>query len=386
MILAAIFLTAAQTPADVNLLASQVDAKRLRATVEKLASWPNRNTNNDTLTEAAEWIAAQYRQIPNLEVEIMRYPVTKGGRIIADREVLQVIATLKGTDPELSANRVLVGGHFDTINMTSADPTLPSPGANDDASGTAAAMECARILSSQKFKRTIHFVAFSGEEQGLLGSAALAKRAKSEGWKLDAVLNNDIIGNSKNKNGDRANNTVRVFSEESTSHNGRELARWIEFTQRQLEPRHKVSLVFRRDRFGRGGDHSSFNREGFTAIRVVEPHEEYTQQHTDQDLPKFMDFKYLAANTRLNLRMLAQLANADQAPTAIRVDTRQSYPSTITWTGNASQDYVLYWRQTTSAVWQGSKIVRGLKATVPQHKDDHVFGVGAIGGVPISAS
>jgi len=375
------------TPAlTIEDLAKQVDEKRLRATVEKLASWPNRNTNNPTLTEAAEWIASEFRNIPGIEVEIMKYEIQKGQRVPETKEVVQVIATLLGTDPTLKAHRIAIGGHLDTINMGPEGISGKAPGANDDASGVAAALECARILSQQKFKRTLHFIAFSGEEQGLLGSTALAKRAKAESWTIDAVLSNDMIANSQNKRGDKEANAVRVFSEETETHAGRELARVMEFLQRESGSKHRINLVFRRDRFGRGGDHTPFNREGFTAIRVVEQHEEYSHQHTDQDLPEFMDWRYHGENTRLNLRMLSHFANAEAAPTQVRVDRRQGYESRVTWKGNAAQEYRVYWRLTTSPTWQGATTVKGLEALLPKyHKDDYVFAVSALGGIPVVA-
>jgi hypothetical protein len=252
--------------------------------------------------------------------------------------------------------------------------------------GLAGALECARILAARPHRRTLMFVAFTGEEQGRLGSTALVKRAKSEGWALDAVLNNDMIGNAVSARGERQNRAVRIFSEDVPEHRSRELARWKEWHQRQRDPRHRVKLVFRRDRFGRGGDHTPFNQQGFTGVRVVEVHEDYRHQHTDQDLPKFMDWGYLARNTALNLHALHALANAEAAPRRVRVDRAQSYDSTITWEGDANQTYVVYWRETASPVWQGARQVRGLRHVDPtHHKDDHTFAVGAIGGIPVVA-
>lgn len=369
---------------DPHALIREVDSKRLRATVEKLASWPNRNTNNPTLTEAAEWIAGEYRKIPGLNVELMRYTIEKGSRVAETKEVVQVVATLPGeTD-----HRIIVGGHFDTINMTSGN-TLdsPAPGANDDASGTAVALELARVLAPHRFRNTLVFVAFSGEEQGLLGSRALAKRAKAEGWKIDAVLSNDMVGNSRNKLGQSNSKQVRVFSEETDTHNSRELARFIEWNAKGKVPGISPKLVFRRDRFGRGGDHTSFNQEGFTAVRLVEVHEEYSRQHTPDDLPTAMDWTYLAKNARLNLYTMATLANAGPAPTRVRVDPKQGYASHLTWQSMPGTRYVVYWRETTSPIWQHSTEIGAVsEATIEHfHKDDHVFAVGAVGGIPIEA-
>lgn len=364
-------------------LTSQVDPSRLRATVEKLASWPNRNTNNPTLTEAAEWIASRFREIPGLEVELMKYRIEPSPRVPEAKEVVEVVATLPGkTD-----RRVIIGGHFDSINMTDQkDLSLRAPGANDDASGVALTLESARILATRKWNQTLTFVAFSGEEQGLLGSAALAKRAREEGWKIDAVLSNDMVGNSRNLHGQADDREVRVFSEESPSHNSRELARFIEWLNRTSGNRHGVKLVFRADRFGRGGDHSSFNHEGFTAVRFVEVDEEYSRQHTPNDLPEFVDFDYLANNTRIDIQTAASLADAPEPPTRVRADRAQSHDALITWEGDPNAKYVVYWRATTSPVWQEWREVTGTRAVFPKvSKDDNVFAVGAPGGIPIEA-
>lgn len=380
-------LTLAAIPAstpDLSQLVQQVDSKRLRATVEKLASWHNRNTNNDTLTEAAEWLASEYRKIPGLQVELMRYPIAKGSRVPAAKEVVQVVATLPGeTD-----RRIIVGGHMDTINMTpEAGLDAKAPGANDDASGTALALELARVLSVGKWKNTLMFVAFSGEEQGLLGSRALALRAKSEGWKIDAVLSNDMVGNSRNLLGQSNSREVRVFSEESDTHDSRELARFIHWNAKGKVKGISPKLVFRRDRFGRGGDHTPFNQEGFTAVRFVEVHEEYARQHTPDDLPGGMDWNYLTKNARLNLWTMATLANAAAKPTSVRVDRKQGYDTHLNWQSTPGVRYVVYWRETSSPVWQASKAVGAVsEATISKvHKDDYVFAVGAEGGIPVEA-
>src|SRR5690242_11613002 len=191
--------TLATTPSDVDSMLRQIDPKRMRSVVDHLSSMPNRNTNNPTLTQAAEWIAAEYRKIPGLQVEIMKYVAPKGARVPVEKEVVQVLATLPGeTD-----RKILIGGHMDSINMVDREAGLDAhaPGADDDLSGVSMAMEVAHAMSQRKWKHTLVFIAFSGEEQGLLGSKALAKRARDENWKIDAVLSSDIIGSSKNLSG-----------------------------------------------------------------------------------------------------------------------------------------------------------------------------------------
>ncbi|MBI5708665.1 MAG: M20/M25/M40 family metallo-hydrolase [Armatimonadetes bacterium] len=420
-----------------DAMLKQVDPKRLRATVEKLASFNTRNTNTPELFQAAEWIAGEYKKIPGLQVELYKYQVKRGSRIPADKEVVEVVAVLPGR----TNRRILVGGHFDTINMgQGADPfTARSPGANDDGSGTALALELARILSQRKWENTLVFCAFSGEEQGLLGSGALAKRAREENWDLEAVLSNDMVGNTHNDLSQKETKFVRVFSEEyvpspstrtrgadsqpagvsqSTSppvgevgkrsepgegvaappaaqqgegprpHNSRELARFIEWQVRQtMKGRHGIKLVFRRDRFGRGGDHTPFVRQGFTAVRFVEVIEEYNRQHTVNDLPEFIDYAYFANNVRANLCSMAALANAGEAPTNVRMVRDQGHHSKITWRGTPGVKYVVYWRETSSPVWQGVFEVGEKTEFIAQkiNVDDHMFAVGAVGGVPVAA-
>jgi hypothetical protein len=381
-------------------LAKQVDQKRLRATVEKLASWNDRNTNNPTLTEAANWIADQYRAIPGLQVEIMKYTLPKMARVPIEKEVVQVIATLPGeTD-----HKVIVGGHFDSINMVDKEHGLQSraPGANDDGSGTALALELARIMSTRKWHNTLVFVAFSGEEQGLYGSKALAARAVAENWKIDAVLSNDMVGNAKNKLGMKNDKEVRVFSSEASPlpaggegaggegariHHSRELARLIEYVNRESVDNFGVKLVFRNDRFGRGGDHTPFMQSGFSAVRFTESHEEYSQQHTEDDLPEKMDFKYLANSAKMNLIAMGNLGDADEMPESVRIDRSQGYDTTINWKAKPGVRYTIYWRETLSPVWENS-VRAGAVSTYTAKKlskDDYIFAVGAVGGIPVEA-
>jgi hypothetical protein len=371
-----------QVPVD---LTRQIQPDRMREVVAHLSAMPNRNTNNATLTEAAQYIAEQYRKIPGLQVEIMKYTLPKGSRIPVEKGVVEVVATLPGeTD-----RRVIVGGHFDSINMQEpANLDAVAPGANDDLSGMSQAMECARVMAQYKWKNTLVFVAFSGEEQGLYGSRALARRAKAEGWKIDAVLSSDIVGSSVSLNGQSDKHHVRVFSEESPLHNSRELARFIEWNSRGKLRGFSPTLVFRRDRFQRGGDHSSFNAEGYTAVRFTEAFEEFTRQHTKDDRLEFVDFNYLANVARLNLLTAAALANAGPNPENVRMAPRQAHDTIIRWTPAAGQKYTVYWRETNSPIWKASREVDAGKgeATIEKiNKDDYFFAVGATGGVPIEA-
>lgn len=370
-----------------SLPLAEISEERLKATVEKLASFTTRNTLSPTLNEAAEWLAEEYRKIPGLQVEIMKYVAPKGRRIPEDKEVVQVVAVLPGT----TERRILMGGHMDSLNLQVDPVTGRAPGANDDASGVAATLETARHLAAGPQPQcTLLFVGFTGEEQGLLGSRALADRAKAEGWKLEAVLSNDTVGSSSNKAGQEDDKRIRVFSEDPTAENpaqSRELARFAEWVVRQRMPDFGIKLVFRRDRFGRGGDHTPFHLAGFPAVRWVEVHEEYTRQHTPDDLPEFMDWKYLANVTRANLAVMESLSQAALPPQRVRVKLDQSHDTTLTWEGADGVKYAVFWRETTSPTWQGYREV-GATETVTiagVNKDDHVFAVGAVGGVPVEA-
>lgn len=360
------------------------------ATVRHLSTaYPTRNTNTPECRAAAEWVAGEMRKIPGLEVELMSYHVPAGRRVPKELDVLQVVATLPGE----TTRRVMIGGHLDTINLGGDPMTAITPGANDDASGVAATMELARVFAGRgKPKNTMMFVAFTGEEQGLYGSTALAARAKTEGWTIDALLSNDTVGGGQGAEGQRDKGTVRVYSEEPTGeregdHAGRELARLIEWESRGKIRGFRPRLVFRRDRFQRGGDHTPFNNAGFTAVRVVESLEDLSRQHTPRDTVEGVDPKYLTNVTRMNEVALAALSMAGAPPKNVVYDAKQSPSTILRWEGESSGAYVVYWRETSSPIWQGSlKVGNATSVTVPNvNKDDHTFAVGAIGGVPVAA-
>lgn len=380
-LLAALHMSMAQQ--DHSLAA---DPARLRTTVEKLASFQTRNTLSTTLNDAVAYVESEFKKIPGLNVEVMEYVAPKGRRVPEPTKVKQVVATLKGKSDRV----ILVGGHLDSLNLQADPLTGRAPGANDDASGVALVLECARLLAGSERECTIKFVAFTGEEQGLLGATALAQRAKDEGWKLEAVFNNDTVGSSSNKNGQRDENHIRLFSEEATGeakHESRELARYLEWLVRDRMTDFRVKLVFRRDRFGRGGDHTPFVMQDFNGVRFVEVHEEYTRQHTPEDLPEFMDFDYLAKVSTANAICLDSLARSQAAPTSIRIERDQSHDTTIHWKGFEGVEYVLYWRDTASPVWEKAVEVGTVREYTVKlvNKDDHIFAVGSKGGQPVVA-
>lgn len=364
-------------------LTSEVSKDSLRQTLTHLSTYPTRNTNTPELEKAAEWVASEFKKIPGLRVELMRYDVKKGRRVVADKSVVQVVATLPGE----SDKKVIVGGHLDTINLTGDPLTAIAPGINDDGSGVALTLECARILSQKRWRNTLVFVAFSGEEQGLFGSGALAEKAQKESWKIEAMLNNDTVGASQGPGKLKDKKRVRLYSEESTDHNSRELARFIEWETRGKVKGFSPWLVFRKDRFQRGGDHTPFNIKGFNAVRFVEAIEYLTHQHTDKDTLEGIDFDYLANVVRLNLISLSSFASAADAPTNVRYDAKQAHDTIVRWNSQPGVSYRVYWRESSSSVWQGM-VEAGEKNEVSikgKNKDDHVFAVGAVGGVPISA-
>jgi Zn-dependent M28 family amino/carboxypeptidase len=363
---------------------SEVSTAKLKETLTQLASYPTRNTSSPELERAAEWVAGEFRKIAGLQVELMKYDIKKGRRVPADKTVVQVVATLPGE----SSKRVIVGGHLDTINLGGDPLTAKAPGINDDGSGVALTLECARVLSQKKWRNTLVFVAFSGEEQGLFGSTALAQRAKKEGWKIEAMLNNDTVGASQGPKSMKDKKRVRLYSEETADHNSRELARWIEFEARGKVKGFSPWLVFRRDRFQRGGDHTPFNKEGFNAVRFIESVEALERQHTEKDTLDGIDFEYLANVVRLNLVSMSALANADDAPLNVRYDAKQSYDTVVRWDKKPRVQYVVYWRESSSSTWGGSVLAgeAGELTVKGKNKDDHVFAVGAVGGVPVSAN
>jgi Zn-dependent M28 family amino/carboxypeptidase len=328
-------------------------------------------------------------------------------RIPQATQITNVYAVLKGTDPEGAKRIVLVTGHYDSRNSDTFDAKGDAPGANDDASGTAVSLECARVLSKLKFPTTIIFLTVAGEEQGLNGSSHFAKMAKEQGWQLVAVLNNDIVGGNKDPEQDAK--VVRVFSEgvpaaanekqvnlmrnlggESDSPS-RQLARYIAEVGRAYDPGVKPLLVFRLDRYLRGGDHYSFNQQGFAAVRFTEFRENYTRQHQNVrtengieygDLSKFVDFDYVSKVARLNAATLASLASAPAQPANVKIVTKELVnDSTLKWAAAAAgtTDYEIVWRATSAPDWEHAQAIGDTtQTTMKLSKDNVIFGVRAV--------
>lgn len=433
-------------PAIARALTS-IKPSQIHQTVKMLVSFGTRSTLSSMeadlppgqgINAAADWIAGEFEAISRecggcLEVKRDTFTADPAsasgspwaGRIPKPTKITNVYAVLRGTDATQAKRMVLVTGHYDSRNLNILDDHGSAPGANDDASGVAVSLECARALSKLKFPGTIVFAAVAGEEQGLVGSGHLAKLAKDEGWDLEAVLNNDIVGgNTTPADKLQLKDRVRVFSEgvpvSATSEEARriralgkeddspsrELARAIAETGRTYFSKQATArpfsafLVSRPDRYLRGGDHSSFNREGFAAVRFTEWSEDYNHQHQNVtktpagsngpvlgDLIEFVDFDYVAQVARLNAATLATLAAAPGEPQKVAIENKNTENgSTLTWespTGGVDH-YEVLWRETTASNWQYVKQVaagtseRSLTVSLPISKDNVIFGVRAV--------
>ncbi|MFZ0773565.1 MAG: M28 family metallopeptidase [Candidatus Sulfotelmatobacter sp.] len=403
----------------------QISAERIRANIEKLVSFGTRSTISAQdpaaigvgrgVGAAREWITSEFERYARdcggcLEVKTDSFTEPAADRIPQPTEITNVYAVLKGTDADNAKRIVLVTGHYDSRNSDILDPSSDAPGANDDGSGTAVSLECARVLSKMKFPATIIFLTVAGEEQGLNGSRHFAKMAKAQGWNIEAVLNNDIVGGDKSAEQDHA--VVRVFSEglpaaatdqevrrirglggENDSAS-RQLARYIADVGRAYKNDAGVKpvMVFRLDRYLRGGDHYSFNQQGFAAVRFTEFREDFHHQHQNVrtengveygDLEKFVDFDYVARVARLNAATLASLASAPAPPANVHLLTKDlENDSTLTWEvspGGLASSYEILWRGTTSPEWEHvEKAGNVTRATLKLSKDNVIFAVRAV--------
>src|SRR5215813_4482102 len=399
----------------------QISAERVRADIEKLVSFrtrltlsaqdPKSTAEGRGIGAAREWIKSELEHYSSgcggcLEVKTHTFTEAPADRIPRPTEITNVYAVLRGQD-SASVNRiVLVTGHYDSRNSDTFDTKGDAPGANDDASGTAVSLECARVLSKMKFPATIIFLTVAGEEQGLNGSGHFAKMAREQGWKLEAVLNNDIVGGNKDPDQDRT--VVRVFSEgvpaaadekqlrwirnlggESDSPS-REVARYLAEVAGTYSTGIKPLLIFRLDRYLRGGDHSSFNQQGFAAVRLTEFRENYTRQHQNiridngieyGDLPKHVDFDYVARVAKLNAATLAALASAPAPPTDVKLVTKDLVnDSTVKWSASTgATSYEVVWRATSAPQWEHAHAAGNkTQTTLDLSKDNVIFGVRAV--------
>ncbi len=410
-------------PADQRIAAAlkEISADHIRANIDKLVSFGTRSTlsaqDPDSIAKsqgigaAREWIKSQFEAYSKncggcLEVKTDSFIEQPAERIPKPTEITNVYAVLKGTDPDAAKRIVLVTGHYDSRNSDNFNVTDAAPGANDDGSGTAVSLECARVLSKLKLPGTIIFLTVAGEEQGLNGSKHFAQMARQQGWNVEAVLNNDIVGGNRGDGQDAG--VVRVFSEgvpvaaddkvlkmirglggESDSIS-RQMARYIAQVGRTYNPGIKPMLVFRLDRYLRGGDHYSFNQQGYAAVRFTEFREDFNHQHQNirtengieyGDLSKFVNFDYVANVARLNAATLASLAAAPGPPGNVRILTKDlQNDTTLTWEASSlATSYEVLWRATTDSEWNHRQDVGNVtKATLPYSKDNVIFAVRAL--------
>lgn len=424
ILLAVLFLSPivfSQTTVDdpeIKKMVSEIKADNMELIVRKLVSFGTRHSVSDTKSDfrgvgaAQRWIKAEFDRYAResdgrLTSSIDYYWVKADGkRITTDSKLANVMAVLKGTDPK--DDRVLIiSGHMDSRASDVMDSKIDAPGANDDASGVAALMELSRIMSKRTFPCTIIFVAVTGEEQGLLGARHLADSAKVAGWKVTAMLNNDMIGNSLSSGTNlRENTRVRVFSEtipyletedeakmrKATNRDNdspsRQLARYIKTVTKQYVDQLDIDLVYRNDRFLRGGDHTPFLQNGFTAVRFCEKNENFNQQHQDVrlengiqygDLPEFMDFEYLRKNAASNLATLSNLAWSPESPLSVGIEVKDlTNFTTLVWKapeGKVPYGYQILIRETSASHWEKTILVKDTKVTIPYSKDNYFFAV-----------
>jgi len=417
----------------ISKMVEEVSAKNIEATVRKLVSFKTRHTLSDTTSKttgigaARNWIKAEMERYAaasggRMKVEFDTFTQPAGGRIDKPTVLKNVLAILKGTDPN-DSRIYMVSGHYDSRVNDIMNANSVEPGAVDDASGTALSMELARVMSKRSFPATIIFMTVAGEEQGLNGSTNVAKRAKAENWNIDAMLNNDIVGNTYGmETGLKDNRSVRVFSEgvpstviapkndslnarrtgaaiSSLVNNGgendspsRQLARYTKEIGERYVTQLDVKMIYRRDRYLRGGDQTPFLQQGFCAVRFTEMNEDFNRQHQDirkengvdyGDLPDFVDYDYIRKVSRMNLSVLANLALAPAEPQNVSVITSGLTNKTaLKWdapkAGKKPAGYYVLMRETISPYWEKKFFVTDTQATLDYSKDNYFFAVQSV--------
>ncbi|SFG49642.1 Peptidase family M28 [Algoriphagus hitonicola] len=397
-------------------------AERIEKDIRTLAGFGTRNTFSDTVSTtrgigaARRWIKAEFEKISEecggcLEVFYQRDLVTKegNGRVPKDAYVVNVVAILRGTDYPNS--HVIMSGDIDSRASNTMDFEIDAPGANDNASGMAGTIEAARVLSKYKFKHSIAFVGLSGEEQGLFGGAGLARYAQENEWEIVGILNNDMIGNIEGVDGVIDNRTFRIFSEPTPANEteqerrsrrftggevdgiSRQLARYIHKQVKTYMPEMNPMMIYRLDRFGRGGHHRPFNDLGFAGVRIMEAHENYNRQHQDirvedgieyGDVIEGVNFDYAEKLTSVNAISLAGLAWAPPAPKNVRIGGAVRPSTTLAWEESNDPNvagYKIYFRLTTSPTWDSFVYVSGVNEHTLEGIviDNYYFGVAAVG-------
>ncbi len=402
-------------------IATAASAERIEKDIRKLANFGTRHTLSDTVSQtrgigaARRWIKSEFDKISKdcsncLEVSYQRNLVPKNDRrIVKDVEIVNVLAIQRGS--KYPNRYVIMSGDIDSRVSDPNNYTSDSPGANDNASGMAGTIEAARILSKYKFPVSIIYAGLSGEEQGLYGGQHMAKVAKEKGWDIVGVLNNDMIGNIKGIDGVIDNSSFRVFSEaismEMTDQQknrmryyggeidgpSRQLARYIDKLTDGYMTNLDAIMIYRLDRFGRGGHHRPFNDQGFTGVRIMETHENYNEQHQDLrtengikygDVIESVNFDYAAKLTAVNALALASLASAPAEPKNVSIGGAVRPSTRLKWDAVNDDDligYKVYWRDTTSPQWQHSRFVGKVTDYTLKNIviDNYLFGVASVG-------
>ncbi|MDF3078053.1 MAG: family metallo-hydrolase [Sphingobacteriaceae bacterium] len=409
-----------KTDSFIKNMVEDVSAAKIENTVRKLVSFQTRNSLSDTLSAttgigaARNWIKAELESYSKqsggrLKVEFDTFTQPVGARVPTPTVMKNVLGILPGIDP-VDDRVFIISGHYDSRASDVMDAKSFAPGANDDASGTAVALELARVMSKYKFNCTIIFCAMVGEEQGLNGAAHLAKRAKESKWNVAGMITNDIVGNTYGMETDlKDNRSVRVFSEAispvetsqeaslrssiGSENDGaaRTFARYMKEVGERYVDQLDVKLIYRKDRYLRGGDHTPFSQEGLASIRVTEMNENFQRQHQNVrtengidfgDLPEFVDYNYVQKVARMNLATLANLALAPREPLNVSVLTSGLTNKTeLRWEapkGEKPMGYYVAMRETTSPVWQKKFYVADTKASLNYSKDNYFFGVQAV--------
>ena len=407
---------------EIASMVSEVNPDSLKSYISNLVAFGTRSTIGDTQSKksgigaARSWVVSKFSQFAkNSNGRLSAYLDTTtykadGKRVAKDFSLANAVAILKGTDA--ADKRIfIISGHVDSRVTDVMNGKSEAPGANDDGSGVAAVLETARIMSRHAFPATIIFVAVSGEEQGLLGSTFMANKAKAEKWEIAAVLNNDIMGSNNSSGTNIIDNTrLRVFSEGlpnfeldktgkyirqlglENDGQSRQLARYVKEVGERYVDHLEIKLIYRSDRFLRGGDHMPYLENGFAAVRLTEMNENFNHQHQDLrtengieygDLIKFMDFEYLRKNTAVNLSVLANLAMSASKPLDVKIDVKNlSNSSALSW--KAPKDgkvvgYFVLMRESSSAMWEKKFFTTSTEMVLPYSKDNYLFAVQSVG-------
>jgi hypothetical protein len=413
--------TTIQRDPEIEQMVKEISPDSLKSYIYKMVSFGTRNTLSSTTDKnrgigaARNWVLSKFNQFAKSSngrltafIDTITYR-PDGRRVDHPINLGNVVARLKGTDP--NDNRIfIISGHLDNMRTNVMDSTGDAPGADDDGSGSAAVIECARVMSTHRFPATIIFVTVSGEEQGLLGATYMANKAKRENWNIEAVLNNDIMGSNNSSETNIIENTkIRVFSEAfSVQDTGRralairqlglendgkarQLARYVKEIGERYMDNLQVVMIYRNDRFLRGGDHTPYVENGYAAVRFTEMNENYYRQHQNVrvengiqygDLPEYIDFEYLRKNTGLNLSNLANLAKSPAMPDSVKIEVRRlSNFTNLSWQpGRAGKPkgYNVLMRETTSPVWQKKIFTTDTHMDLPYSKDNYFFAVQSV--------